>query len=120
MKGEINDEKYIVTEMLEANKSLPLPLRIKEGVKDAFQCKICHETPTKPTIIATKCCHSLLGCEECVNIWYADGIHSLSKTCNRCNEPRAYAIAFQFIGLHDFITGIRKFLRSEEDDQLSE
>ena len=40
MKGEINDVKYMVTEMLEANKSLPLPLGIREGVKDAFQCKI--------------------------------------------------------------------------------
>ena len=33
MKGEINDVKYKVTEMLEANKSLPLPLGIAEGVK---------------------------------------------------------------------------------------
>ena len=40
MKGEINDVKYLVTEMLEANKSLPLPLGITEGVKGAFQCKI--------------------------------------------------------------------------------
>ena len=53
MKGEINDVKYMVTEMLEANKSLPLPLGITEGVKDAFQCKICHETPIKPAIIKT-------------------------------------------------------------------
>ena len=71
----------MITEMLEANKSLLLPLGITELVKDAFHCKICHETPTKPTIIATKCCRSLLGCEECVNIWYADGIHSLSTKC---------------------------------------
>ena len=69
MKGEINDEKYIVThcnivtfqaEMLEANKSLTLPFGIAEGVKDAFQCKICHETPIKPAIIKTKRCSSLL------------------------------------------------------------
>ena len=109
----------MITEMLEANKSLLLPLGITELVKDAFHCKISHETPTKPTIIATKCCRSLLECEECVNIWYADGIHSLSEKCPRCNEPRGYAIALQFKGLDDFISGIRKFLRSEEDDQLS-
>ena len=60
MKGEINDVKYIVTEKLEANKSLPLPLGITEGVKYAFQCKIMHETPIKPAIVKTKCCSSLL------------------------------------------------------------
>lgn len=77
MKGEINDVKYIVTEKLEANKSLPLPLGITEGVKYAFQCKIMHETPIKPAIVKTKCCSSLLWCEECVNIWY-DGVHGLN------------------------------------------
>ena len=60
MKGEINDVKYKATEMLEASKSLPLPLGIAEGVKGAFQCKICRETPIKPAIIKTKCCSSLL------------------------------------------------------------
>ena len=119
MKRDINDVKCMVTEMLEVNKSLPLPLGITKLVKDAFQCKICHETPMKPAIIATKCCSSLLGCEECVNIWY-DGVHGLSKKCPHCNEPRGYAFTFQFKVLDDFITGMRKALRSEEDNQLSE
>ena len=77
MKRDISDVKYMVTEMLEVNKSLPLSLGITKLVKDAFQCKICHETPMKPAIIATKCCSSLLGCKECVNIRY-DGAHGLS------------------------------------------
>ena len=59
----------MVTEMLEINKSLPLPVGITKLVKDAFPCKtLCHETPMKPPLIATKCCSSLLGCEECVNV----------------------------------------------------
>ena len=68
IKRDISDVKYMVTEMLEVNKSLPLSLGITKLVKDAFQCKICHETPMKRAIIATKCCSSLLGCEECVNM----------------------------------------------------
>ena len=60
MKDEISIVKHMVTEMLEANKSLPLPLGITDGVKDAFQCKICHETPIKQAIIKTKYCSSLL------------------------------------------------------------
>lgn len=68
MRGVIADVKCMVTKMLEVNKSLPLPLGITKLVKEAFQCKICHKTPMKPPIIATKCCSSLLGCDECVNI----------------------------------------------------
>lgn len=115
IKGDIKDVKCMMTEMLEINKSLPLPLGITKLVKDAFQCKICHETPMKTPIIATKCCSSLLGCEECVNTWY-DGVHGLSKKCPHCNEPRGYAFTFQFKGLDEFITGMGKALRSEEDN----
>ena len=107
MKRDINDLKCMVTEMLEANKSLPLPLGITELVKDVFQCKICHETPMKQATIATKCCSSL--CEECVNNCY-DGVDGLSKKCPHCNEPKGYVFTFQFKGLDDFITGIRKVL----------
>lgn len=47
IKGDIKDVKCMVTEMLEINKSLPLPFGITKLVKVAFQCKICHETPMK-------------------------------------------------------------------------
>lgn len=114
IKGDIQDVKCMVTEMLEVNKSLPLPLGITKLVKDAFKCKICYDTPMKPPIIATRCCSSLLGCEECVNQWY-DGVHGLSKKCPHCGEARGYASTFQFKGLDDFLTGMGKALRSEED-----
>ena len=61
----------------------------------------------KPPIIATKYCRSLLGCEECVIIWY-NGVHGLGKKCLHCNEPRGYAFTFQFKGLDDFIREMRK------------
>ena len=117
IKGDIIDVKCMVTEMCEVNKSLPLPLGLTKRVKEAFQCKICHETPMKPPIIATKCCSSLIGFDECVNTWY-DSVNGLTKKCPHCNEPRGYAFTFQFKGLDDFLTRMRKVLitRSEDDN----
>ena len=120
MESDIIDVKCMVTEMLEVNKSLPLPRGITKLVKEAFQCRICHDTPMKPPIIATKCCSSLIGCDECVNTWY-DGVNGLTKMCPHCNEPRGYAFMFQFKGLDDFLTGMRKVLiPRSEDDNLAE
>lgn len=74
-------------------------------------------TPMKPPIIATKCCSSLLGCDECVNSWY-DSVNGLSKKSPHCNEPRGYAFTSLSKGLDDFLTGMRKVLitRSEDDN----
>lgn len=65
-------------------------------------------TPMKPPIIATKCCSSLLGCDECVNSWY-DSVNGLSKKSPHTSVSK---------GLDDFLTGMRKVLitRSEDDN----
>ena len=114
VQAEIGQVKYMVSEILEVNKALPMPIGIVKIIKDAFKCKICHETPMQAPVIATKCCNSLLGCESCVNKWY-DGVNGLSKKCPHCNEPRGYAFTFQFKGLDEFLTGVTGMLRQEQD-----
>ena len=99
----------MVSDIMQVNQVLSLPIEVVKLLWDAFMCKICHVTPMKPTLIATKCCSSLLGCEECFNAWY-EGVDRLSKKCPYCNEPRGYAFTFQFKGMGEFLVGVRDLL----------
>ena len=116
VRSDIAEIKSLVTDILQINQILPLPLGVIKMIKDAFMCKICHETPMKPPIIATKCCSSLLGCEVCVNTWY-DGAQGLTKKCPHCNEARGYAFTHQFKGLDDFLSGIGQLMTNENSHQ---
>ena len=108
----------MVGEILQVNQILSLPLGIVKLVKDAFMCNICRNTPMTPPLIATKCCNSLLGCEECVNTWY-DGAEGLSKKCPYCGEPRGYASTFQFKGMDEFLVGVKDLLKGEENSPVN-
>ena len=108
------DIQIVNSEISEIKSILSLPLGVVKLLRDAFICKICHVTPMKPPVIATKCCNSLLGCEECVNAWY-DGAEGLSKKCPYCNEPRGYASTFQFKGMDEFLVGVKDLVKCEEN-----
>ena len=82
--------------------------------RDTFMCKICHETPIKPPVIATKCCCTLFGCEACVNRWY-DETDSLSKKCPYCNEPRGCVSTYQFKGLDEFLAGVGNMMKGADN-----
>ena len=109
----ITEIKSMVSDILQVNEMMSLPIGVVKLVRDAFMCKICRVTPMDPPIIATKCCNSLIGCEVCVNAWY-DGADGLSKKCPHCNEPRGYANTFQFKGMDEFLAGMRNLIRHEE------
>lgn len=112
VNSEISEIKSMVSDILQVNQILSLPLGVVKLLRDAFMCKICHVTPMKPPVIATRCCSSLLGCEVCVNTWY-DGAEGLSKKCPYCNEPRGYAFTFQFKGMDEFLVGVRDLVKCE-------
>ena len=98
---------------MQVNQILSLPIRFVKLRQDAFMCKICNATPMKPPLIATKCCSSLLGCEECVNAWY-EGVDGLSKKCLYCSDPRGYAFTFNLKGWMNF-GWVRDLLNCEEN-----
>ena len=104
----------MVSDKMQVNQVLSLPIGVVKLLRDAFMCKICHVTPMKPPLIATKCCSSLLGCEECFNAWY-EGVDRLSKKCPYCNEPRGYAFTFQFKGMGEVLVGERDLLNWGEN-----
>ena len=106
VNSQISEVKSMVCDILKVNQTLSLPLGVVKLLRDAFICKICHATPMMPPVIATKCCNTLLGCEECVNAWF-DGADGLSMKCPLCNEPRGNASTFQFKGIDEFLVGVR-------------
>lgn len=112
LKSEVGEIKSMVRDILQVNQIIALPIGVVKIIKDAFMCKICHITPMKPPVIATTCFNGLLGCEKCVNRWFA-GSDSLSKKCPFCNEPRGYASTFQFKGLDEFLVGVQEILKTE-------
>ena len=65
VNSQINEVKLMVSDTLKVNQILSLPLGVVKLIRDAFICKICLSTPMKPPVIASKCCNSLIGCEEC-------------------------------------------------------
>ena len=113
LKSQVCEIKTMVSDILEVNQVVSLPLGIVKLLQDAFMCKICHSTHIIPPVIATTCCNSLLGCESCVNNWYG-GSESLSKKCPHCNEPRGYASIFQFKGMDEFLVGIKEAIGNDE------
>ena len=82
--------------------SVPPALRLL--FDQAFKCKICLDTSVPP-IIVTKCCRSILGCQSCVDQWYA-GDDGLSKSCPNCRADRGYAETFRLLGVDELVNGI--------------
>ena len=55
---------------------------------------IAHSTP----VVMAKCCHSIIGCEVCVNAWFS-GPEALTKSCPRCSSERGYNETMRLMGL---------------------
>ena len=103
----------MVCDILKVNQALPLG--VVQLLREAFVSKICHATPMTPPVIATKCCNTLHGCEECVITWF-DGADGLSKKCPHYSEPRRYASTFQFKGRDEFLVGVRGLTKCDENN----
>lgn len=56
----------------ELDKDSIIPIAVKHLITDAFKCKICLKSPLTPPLIITKCCKTILGCENCANEWYME------------------------------------------------
>ena len=89
-----------------------VPLGLKQVLFDTFRCNICISTPMAPPIIYTRCCKRILGCQSCVDSWYA-GEEGMTKKCPICRAERAYADTAQLKGLDDFLEAITPILHGE-------
>jgi hypothetical protein len=71
IKNDIGHVKEKTEEILKLSKDLKVPLGLQKLLRDSFRCTICQVEPMRPPVILSKCCKSLLGCEECVNTYYS-------------------------------------------------
>ena len=93
--------------MMTLTANCNLPLGLKQIVRDTFKCYVCHSVPVKPPIFVTKCCKNMLGCQKCVNTWYA-GPDAMLKTCPICRTDRGYNETIILRGLMEFLECIKK------------
>ena len=82
-----------VSQLLEVNCHLPLPLGFFCVLYESFKCCICLASPLVPPAIAGKCCKRIIGCQKCVDGWYkSDGDDDrMTKKCPLCHGERGFA-----------------------------
>ena len=114
MVETIGDDVSVIRDMMTLTANCNLPLGLKRIVHDTFKCYICHSVPIKPLIIVTKCCKKMLGCQECINTWYA-GPDAMLKTCPICRTKRGCNETMVLHGLTEFLENIRKVYVVDDD-----
>ena len=90
-----------------------IPLGLKKIFQDTFICTICNRVPIKPPLIVTKCCKSILGCEECTNEWYS-GPDAPNKTCPKCRAERGYTETMRLHGMDEVLQVVEKMTDKQD------
>ena len=106
--------RHDLNAVLALSKDTKLPPGLYAQLKDTFKCRICHSTPMSPPIIFSRCCRSILGCDVCVDRWYA-GEDGRLKTCPLCRAERAFSETGRLHGLDDFLVTIRSLVGSDDN-----
>jgi len=97
-----------LNKVFQLTKNSKIPLGLKRMIGEAFSCKICHSVMSPPIIVGL-CCKSVLGCEKCVNLWYATAQREdvLTKACPACRGERGYSQTVRIHGLDELLQGIQ-------------
>ena len=107
MSRTIDDIKEDISQIVQVNKDMTVPLGLSKALSEVLKCKICHSVPMKPPIIYARCCRSILSCETCVNLWY-NGEEALTKLCPLCGQGRGYNETIRILGFDDFASTVQK------------
>ena len=110
---EVKVIRHDLGAVLSLAKDMKLPPGLFKQLTDTFKCNICQSTPMNPPVIFTRCCKTILGCEDCVDGWFA-GEDGRSKSCPLCRAERAYSETCRLRGLDDFLAAIRPLLCGSE------
>ena len=87
---KIDDMHETLQEIKRSAKTIP------EMVKSAMECIICRNVVTKPQFMV--CCQRIVGCEGCLNNWFAD-----HNTCPHCAQPVSDETCIEVKGLDDIL-----------------
>jgi len=74
--------------------------------------------PVRPPVIVTKCCKNILGCQECVGTWYS-GSDVMTRTFPMCRAERGCNETMILRGLTDFMEGVRRLYKNEDNASSS-
>ena len=68
LKRDKNTMKNIKEELatIQSTMSRSTPDSIMQQLNGLIRCCICQVFPLKPPVVISKCCKSIIGCEECV------------------------------------------------------
>lgn len=111
--AEVKGMRKDLDAILCVSKGMKLPPGLYQQLADTFKCQICLSTPMKPPVIFTRCCKNLLGCEKCVDEWFAGG--QRNKSCPLCRAERAYSETCRLNGLDSFLLAIHPLVSSEDE-----
>eukprot|EP00731_Ephydatia_muelleri_P007940 Em0004g278a len=106
IQADIADIRDSTSAILSLTKLSKIPLGLKRLLKENLSCQICSASPIQPPVVMAKCCHSIIGCEVCVNAWFS-GPEALTKSCPRCSSERGYNETMRLMGLDDLLLGIK-------------
>ena len=103
--------KSDVASLFEVSRTI-VPMGLKKMLIDTFRCTICQSTPP---IIFSKCCKSIIGCQECVDKWYC-GSEGMGRSCPRCRAERSFTETCRVNGLTEFLEMTEKILDDVGED----
>lgn len=92
---------------MKITKTSNLPPGLKVLLCDTFRCTICRGV-VKPPATVSKCCQSIVGCEDCIDDYYR-GDEGRLRGCPLCRRERASGETSRLNGLGDFLDQIKVF-----------
>ena len=111
---EIHAMKKSIDSIVQGRNSPSVSGAFRRVITDTFSCHVCRSI-LKPPVIFAKCCHYILGCQQCVETWYR-GDEGRNKRCPRCRADRGSAETCQLYGLDEFLGSITQLLADTQEE----
>ena len=113
LKHTVADVQKNIKDLLLVNEKMTITVGLHRSLGD-----ICKNL-MKPPLIYSKCCKSVIGCEDCINKWYS-GNEALTKVCPLCGSARGYNETAQIMGFNEFIADIKILLSGQSEQPAQE
>ena len=115
---EMQAARAEVQDIIKIKAANEIPIQLQQVLNDTLKCKICMGI-AKPPIIFGKCCQQLLGCQICIDKWFA-GSNSFDKTCINCRQERAVTQTCHLRGMDSLLTLVSSILEAENNNDEEE
>lgn len=100
--NDVKEIKASLSNLFSVQKTMKVPIALRQVLKESFKCTVCQDTVTPPAIFS-RCCRFIIGCEKCVDQWYEDR----TNKCPRCRQERGYSETCRLNGLDEFLLAMK-------------